>query len=108
LYHGGRGAHEHGQGHDHDHAATEPPAAPRGPVLDLVLELNGEWHARETIAGATDPSSGGNVVFLSPGLRLSYDKWSGFVSVGVPVINELNGIQAEPDWRVLTGIAVNF
>jgi len=107
MYHGGPGAHEHSHGHDHDHGA-EVPAAPKGPALDLVLELNGEWHARETIAGATDPNSGGNVVFLSPGLRLSYDKWSGFVSLGVPVINDLNGIQAEPDWRVLTGVAVNF
>jgi hypothetical protein len=103
MYHGGPKAHAH----DHEHA-DEPRAAPKGPALDLVLELNGEWHAHETIGGATDPNSGGNVVFLSPGLRLSYDKWSGSVSVGVPVANELNGIQAEPDWRVLTGVAVNF
>jgi hypothetical protein len=85
-----------------------PAPLPRDRRSILVLELNGEWHAREVVAGATDPNSGGNVVFLSPGVRLSYDKWSGFVSVGVPVVNELNGIQAEPDWRVLTGVAVNF
>jgi hypothetical protein len=106
-YHGGPKAHAHDHEHDHDHA-DGPHAAAKGPALDLVLELNGEWHARETIAGVTDPNSGGNVVFLSPGLRLSYDRWSGFVSVGVPVVNELNGIQAEPDWRVLTGVAVGF
>ncbi len=55
-----------------------------------------------------DPNSGGNVVYLSPGLRLSHERWPGFVSLGVPIINDLNGLQAEPDWRLLTGVAVNF
>ena len=83
MYHGGPKAH-HGHKHAHEEAAP-----PKGPALDLVLELNGEWHDRQRIAGATDANSGGNVVFLSPGLRLSYDKWSGFVSFGVPVASEL-------------------
>jgi hypothetical protein len=101
MYHGGP------KGHRHRHEHEEAPA-PRGPALDLVLEVNGEWHARQEIAGIKDPNSGGNVVFLSPGLRLSYDRWSSFVSVGMPVVNNLNGLQAESDWRVLTGVAINF
>jgi hypothetical protein len=101
MYHGGPGSNRHR--HRHEEAT-----APNGPALDLVLELNGEWHARQEIGGVRDPNSGGNVVFLSPGLRLSYEKWSGFVSVGVPVVNDLNGLQAEPDWRLLTGVALNF
>jgi hypothetical protein len=99
MYHGGPKA------HDHDHA--EPPA-PRGPALDLMLELNGEWHDHQRVGGVSDPNSGGNVVYLSPGVRLSMDKWSGFVSVGVPIVNDLYGAQAEPDWRLLTGVAVGF
>jgi hypothetical protein len=101
MYHGGP------KSHTHKHAHEEAPA-PRGPAFDLILELNGEWHARQEIAGVKDANSGGNVVYLSPGLRLSYEKWSGFVSLGVPIVNDLNGVQAEPDWRVLTGVAVNF
>jgi hypothetical protein len=101
MYHGGP------KRHSHKHAAEEPAHA-RGPALDLVLEVNGEWHDRQRIDGVSDPNSGGNVVFLSPGLRLSYERWSGFVSVGVPIVNDLNGLQAEPEWRVLTGMAVNF
>jgi hypothetical protein len=102
MYHGGPKGH-----HAHSHA-HEKQASPKGPALDLVLELNGEWHDGQKIAGVRDANSGGTVVFLSPGLRLSYEQWSGFVSFGVPVISELNGVQAEPDWRVLTGISVNF
>jgi hypothetical protein len=99
MYHGGPGSHSHGH--------KEAPV-PSGPALDLVLELNGEWHDKQEIAGVKDPNSGGNVVYLSPGVRLSQDKWSGFVSIGVPVINDMNGVQAEPDWRLFSGVAVAF
>jgi hypothetical protein len=102
MYHGGPKQ----RGHAHAHDA--PPAAPTSPTLDLVLELNGEWHGRQEIAGAKDENSGGNVVYLSPGARLSFGTLSGFASVGIPVANHVNGTQAEPASRVLTGIAVSF
>jgi hypothetical protein len=97
MYHGAGGA------KDHHHE----PASRAGPALDLVLELNGEWHDREAVAGVREDNSGGNVVYLAPGARLSFDTWSSFVSFGVP-INNLNGIQAEPDYRLTGGIAVSF
>jgi hypothetical protein len=100
MYHGGPMS---GRRHRHH----EQPAH-SAPSLDLVLELNGEWHDHQVIAGARDPNSGGNVVYLSPGLRLAFDKWSAFASVGIPVVNQVNGVQAEPDWRLLTGVAVAF
>jgi hypothetical protein len=99
MYHGGPKT----KHHQHHH---EEPHGPSGPVLDLVLELNGEWHDRQS--GEEGFHSGGNTVYLSPGLRLSTDKWSGFVSVGVPIVNDLNGIQPEPEWRLLAGVAVSF
>ena len=97
MFHGAE-PHEEGDDghHHHDHETT-------GPSLDLVLELNGEWHAEQVTNGIADPNSGGNTIFLSPGLRLSQDKWSSFVSVGIPVVDDLNGIQSEPDWRIIAG-----
>jgi hypothetical protein len=91
--------------HDHDHGpeSTRPPWA-----LDLVLELNGEWHDKQVTAGISDPNSGGNTVYLSPGVRVSVNNVSGFVSVGIPVANNLNGLQSSPDYRVVTGIAAAF
>ena len=73
-----------------------------------MLELNGEWHAKEVQSGVKDPNSGGNTVYIAPGLRLSKDNWSSFVSVGIPIINDLNGIQSEPDIRIVTGVAFTF
>jgi hypothetical protein len=96
-------SHRHGQNHYHDHAMS-----PRGLVIDAVLELNGEWQAKQTINGATDPNSGGNVVFLSPGMRVASNRWSGFVTVGLPIINDLNGLQSEPNYRLFGGVLVGF
>ena len=70
--------------------------------------MNGEWHAHEVIAGITDPNSGGNTVYVSPGFRLSRGNVSGFASVGIPVVNGLYGLQSEPHYRVLAGISVGF
>jgi hypothetical protein len=98
MFHGAE-AHEEGDdGHHHEHGHEST-----GPSLDLVLELNGEWHAEQVTNGISDPNSGGNTIFISPGLRLSQDKWSGFVSLGIPVADDLNGIQSEPDFRVIAG-----
>ena len=99
MYHGA------GRGLKDDHHIE---AGPRGPTLDVVLELNGEWHARQTIDGVEDPNSGGTVVYLSPGARLSGKRWSSFVSVGIPIVRNLYGVQAELDYRLLSGVAVSF
>jgi len=76
--------------------------------VDLVLELNGEWHDEAAEGGETDPNSGGNVVFLSPGVRVVHDNWAGYFTAGVPVINEMNGVQAEPDLRLTAGVSRSF
>jgi Putative MetA-pathway of phenol degradation len=99
MWHGGPGKHQRSHFHQE---------APSGPALDLILELNGEWQARQVEHGVKDPNSGGNSLYLAPGLRFSKDNWSSFVSVGIPIINDLNGIQAEPEVRVLTGVSINF
>lgn len=94
MYHGGAP-------HRHD-----TPVA--GPSLDLVIELNGEWHGKQRKLGVDDDNSGGTTIYLSPGLRVSNDAWSGFLSAGIPVVKDYAGTQPEPDWRMRSGIAVGF
>ena len=93
----------HGHSHRDDHALS-----PKGLMIDAVLELNGEWQAKQNISGETDPNSGGNVVFLSPGVRIASNRWSGFATVGIPIINDLNGLQSEPTYRLFGGVLVGF
>lgn len=99
-------AHRHAKVESHLHhveAAPTPSLA-----VDLILELNGEWAAKQQAGGVKDDNSGGHSLYLSPGIRFSYDKVSAFATVGVPFVNDLNGYQAEPDWRLFTGVAMSF
>lgn len=96
--------HRHGGGHQHEHEAN----GKGGFAVDAALEINGEWQAKETISGETDPNSGGNVVYLSPGVRLTSNAWSGFVSVGLPIVNDLNGEQSEAEYHLIGGASVSF
>ena len=106
--------HEHVPDRVHSHQRETPHSheleVPRVPQLaiDAVLELNGEWHDKQVIEHEKDRNSGGNVVYLSPGIRVSYGSLSGFVSVGVPVVNHMNGLQSKPRERVVTGLAFAF
>lgn len=81
-------------GHHHSHGEGEH----RHLSWDLMLELNGEWQGKQDIAHVADENSGGSLVYLSPGVRLSgAGGWAATLSVGVPVIEERNGIQHETD-----------
>jgi Putative MetA-pathway of phenol degradation len=100
-------------GHSHSHPAPVrkapvPVTSQPGWSLDAILELNGEWHDHQKVAGVIDPNSGGNTVYLAPGLRATYDRFSSFALVGVPIANHMNGLQSKPDYKVLFGMAVAF
>lgn len=86
-----------------DHAAAIPST-----TIDVSLGLNGQWSAAQVIAGDADGNTGGNIVYLTPGVRMTVEKWSSFVSMGVPIVRQLNGIQSEPRLQVSSGVSVRF
>jgi len=43
-----------------------------------------------------------------PGANAAWNIKSGIPFMASPIIADLNGAQAEPDWRLFTGVAVNF
>lgn len=67
-------------------------------------DLNGETRGKNEIAGIKDENSGGSIVFLSPGVRVSSGKFGGFISVGMPVIEDQNGKQTDIDTRIVAGV----
>jgi hypothetical protein len=73
----------------HHHMAAQAPPAHTHIALDAMLELNGEWHDKQRRAGVVDPNSGGDTIYLSPGLRLTIEKWSAYISGGVPIVSDL-------------------
>src|SRR5437763_1152695 len=93
--------------HRHEHPLEKIPAPPQWAV-DAILELNGEWHDFETISGVRDANSGGNVILLSPGIRIARGAFSGFASFGIPIVNDMNGLQSKTSYKILSGIAYAF
>ncbi len=93
----GGGEHDHGDLVHHHQA------------WDLVLELNGEWSDKKKVSGEEDKESGGNVVFLSPGLRYAPDEnWSTHFSVGIPVVSNQGDGHTEVDYKLTFGILRGF
>ncbi|MBI5633547.1 MAG: transporter [Nitrospirae bacterium] len=76
---------------------------------DLILEANGEWKEKQRIRGEKDPNSGGNALFLAPGARVVFaKKVSTFFSVGIPLVQDMNGIQDDTKYKALFGISFSL
>ncbi len=77
--------------------------------MDLVLELNGEWKQKQEIDGDKDENSGEHALFISPGARIYLGKVSSaFLSAGFPVIQDMNGIQSDTDYRLFFGVSIGL
>ena len=74
-----------------------------------MLELNGEYREKNDVDGEQDANTGGDVIFLSPGVRLSSsEQWSLFVSLGKSVYDDFNGRQTDVDYRLVGGLGFVF
>lgn len=84
--------------HDHSHV-----------TWDVMLELNGENRRKNEIDGNEEDNSGGDIIYLAPGVRVSSSSgWSLFMSVGKPIYHDLNGTQTDNDYRLIGGVGVAF
>lgn len=93
-------------GHSHAGGASEPHTDLN---WDAIVELNGEMQKKATEGGVTQENSGGNTVFLTPGVRLTVNnKWAAYAAFAVPVAESLNGTQHETKSRFSFGIGVGF
>lgn len=93
--------HHHHEEHEHMDSAIE--------YVDLVLELNGDMRDKVSTGGLRDENHGGHLLYLSPGIKLGLGHhWTLYTSVGIPIVNGLNGIQSEPDYRIIGGLSYGF
>ncbi|HKK15991.1 MAG TPA: transporter, partial [Gammaproteobacteria bacterium] len=100
--------HHHHDSHEHSHE-QHAGSASMPDYIDIALELNGDVRGRDDIGGADEENSGGHILYLSPGIRTGFAKnWTFYTSAGIPVINDLNGEQGEPGYRVIGGFSVLF
>ena len=76
--------------------------------LNGILELNGRWSGRTQADGRLLGATGGNVVFLSPGVQLALKNLVLEASIQVPVVQDLRGPQLEADVVAVLSIRVPF
>jgi len=76
--------------------------------LDLILEANGVWRDKQEVEGVEDENSSGNIVYFSPGVKISLGKFMAYLSAGFPVIEDLNGVQTGTDFRLVSGIIIGL
>lgn len=75
--------------------------------LFATLGLNGEWRAREKQDGIEDDDSGGNVLYLTPGIQVFFSPAISFeASFQYPVVHALHGRQLGEEYRLSGGIQV--
>jgi hypothetical protein len=83
--------------------------APTKPQLFLALGINGEVREREKEDGATVPDSGGNTVYLSPGLQLVLaPHWIVELSYQHAIYHNLYGTQLGETYKAIGGVTYLF
>ncbi len=93
--------------------AYEREIYPKWPIenaqLGLLLELNGEHRERDVSGSSKVSASGGDTIFLSPGIQYIFlDNALLETSFQFPVLDAANGSQLHKDYRVLFGFRVVF
>ena len=90
------------------HAGTAYPVYRSLEVLGQInLRVRGRDRNPE-LDGALDPFTGSSAVFVSPGLRFSFDRAAVYGLVQVPVVQRVNGLQLTSDRNWIGGIQVRF
>jgi hypothetical protein len=77
--------------------------------LFATIGVLGEWRGEETEAGEVNANSGGNVMYLAPGVQaLLSDYTSIEASFELPILHDLNGTQLGETYRLAAGIQYTF
>jgi hypothetical protein len=79
------------------------------PQVSLVAEATLRHIAKSEEEGEKDANTGGTVLFLSPGVKVSFtEKIAGSIGIQLPVLQDLNGRQVETQFRLITGVSIAF
>jgi hypothetical protein len=83
--------------------------SPQKPQLFFALGVNGEIREREKITGDSVDDSGGNTVYLSPGIQLVLvPHWVIELSYQHAIYHNLNGTQLGETYKAIEGVTYLF
>jgi hypothetical protein len=77
--------------------------------LSGILELNGEYANKTDINGMQVPDSGGNTIYLSPGLRTDIGGLASvYLSYAIPITQTVFPTTAKSLYNIISGISFSF
>ena len=80
-----------------------------GDRFGAVVQLNLVMRGRDEGPAAEHEDSGGEFVFVSPGLNYTLGRlWQAYGYVQLPLYQQVNGVQLTEDWSVVTGLSRRF
>ncbi len=83
--------------------------SPEKPQIFFAMGINGEAREREKIAGDIDPDSGGNTIYLAPGVQVSLaPHWVFELSYQRAIYHRLNGVQLAETYKTVGGVTYLF
>jgi len=91
--------------HEHEHHSD---SSETGITWDAVIELNGETRRKNKISGISEDHSGGTMLLIAPGLRVSSGNIGGFISIGLPIVENMNGQQTDLNVRIVAGLSTSL
>jgi len=78
-------------------------------TVNLIIELNGHWAAKDTAGGDRIDTTGGVELFLSPGVQVIVNEDLLFeAGVQIPFFRDLNGPQLARDFLATAGLRWRF
>ncbi|MBI3291361.1 MAG: transporter [Elusimicrobia bacterium] len=75
---------------------------------NVVLEANGQWEQQAKSHGSRVDNTGGHLLFLSPGFQVATKHFVVETSIQLPVLQNLNGNQVEPDFALVASVRATF
>jgi len=75
---------------------------------NVVLEANGQWEQQAQSHGGRLDNTGGHLLFLSPGVQVATKHFVIESSIQIPVLQNLNGNQVEPDFALVASVRATF
>jgi len=79
------------------------------PQFSVFGELNNVWLQKDQDHGESDPNSGSDTLYFTPGLRVRFDKNTAItVAPSLPIYQELNGNQGRVSFKLAVTFSVGF
>ena len=79
------------------------------PQTSLFMELAHQYIGKDNDDEGSNPNSGGDTIFLIPGVRMGLKEDVGLVlAPSIPILQSLNGEQLKTDFRLLSQLFVRF